>query len=36
VGNSPWFKQIGYVGSGAFDAHIGAVGGEIKPYYLNK
>jgi L-ribulokinase len=24
------------IGVGAFDAHIGAVGGEIKPYYLSK
>jgi L-ribulokinase len=24
------------VGVGAFDAHLGAVGGEIKPYYLSK
>jgi L-ribulokinase len=26
----------GQVGVGAFDAHLGAVGGEIKPYYMSK
>jgi len=36
-----WATRLGLtqsviVGSGAFDAHIGAVGGEIKPYYLSK
>ncbi|MEI6053262.1 MAG: ribulokinase [Opitutaceae bacterium] len=36
-----WASRLGLhksvvVGSGAFDAHIGAVGGEIKPYYLSK
>lgn len=36
-----WAVRLGLsksviVGSGAFDAHIGAVGGEIKPYYLSK
>lgn len=36
-----WAQRLGLsravlVGSGAFDAHIGAVGGEIKPYYLSK
>ncbi len=36
-----WAARLGLsksviVGSGAFDAHIGAVGGEIKPYYLSK
>ncbi|MDD2797654.1 MAG: ribulokinase [Bacteroidales bacterium] len=36
-----WADSLGLnesvvVGSGAFDAHIGAVGGEIKPYYLSK
>jgi len=36
-----WAKRLGLttdvlVGGGAFDAHIGAVGGEIKPYYLSK
>ena len=36
-----WAEKIGLplhvaVGVGAFDAHLGAVGGEIKPYYLSK
>lgn len=36
-----WAKRLGLsenvaVGSGSFDAHIGALGGEIKPYYLSK
>ncbi len=36
-----WAQRLGLsqtvlIGSGAFDAHIGAVGGEIKPYYLSK
>jgi len=36
-----WASRLGLspsvlVGSGALDAHIGAVGGEIKPYYLSK
>ena len=36
-----WQKRLGLsadvvVGAGAFDAHLGAVGGEIKPYYLSK
>jgi L-ribulokinase len=36
-----WAKKLGLKGSvivgvGAFDAHIGAVGGEIKPNYLSK
>ncbi|HJZ40990.1 MAG TPA: ribulokinase [Bacteroidales bacterium] len=43
VGNlsAEWAKKLGLketvvVGVGAFDAHLGAVGGEIKPYYLSK
>jgi len=36
-----WAERLGLkpgiaVGVGAFDAHLGAVGGEIKPYYLSK
>ena len=36
-----WAKRLNLpetvtVGVGAFDAHLGAVGGEIKPYYLSK
>jgi L-ribulokinase len=36
-----WASRLGLkpgvaVGVGAFDAHLGAVGGEIKPYYLSK
>ena len=36
-----WAKRLGlhpgvHVGVGAFDAHMGAVGGEIKPYVLTK
>lgn len=36
-----WAKRLGLttdvkVGAGTFDAHTGAVGGEIKPYYLVK
>jgi L-ribulokinase len=36
-----WAGRLGIpadvkVGAGAFDAHLGAVGGEIKPYYLVK
>jgi len=36
-----WMKRLGLpagirVGAGAFDAHLGAVGGEIKPYQLVK
>lgn len=43
VGNlsAEWATKLGLttkvvVGVGAFDAHLGAVGGEIKPYYLSK
>jgi L-ribulokinase len=43
VGNlsEEWAKRLGLtkevkVGAGAFDAHLGAVGGEIKPYQLVK
>jgi L-ribulokinase len=43
VGNltPAWAEKLGLpatvvVGVGAFDAHLGAVGGEIKPYYLSK
>jgi L-ribulokinase len=43
VGNltSEWAKRLGLnqdvaVGVGAFDAHMGAVGGEIEPYMLSK
>ncbi len=36
-----WAKKLGLpgdviIGVGAFDAHLGAVGGEIKPYYMCK
>jgi L-ribulokinase len=36
-----WAQKLGLdtsvaVGVGAFDAHLGAIGGEIKPYYLTK
>jgi L-ribulokinase len=36
-----WAEQLGLstdvlIGVGAFDAHMGAVGGQIKPYYLSK
>ncbi len=36
-----WAERLGLpgdvtIGVGAFDAHLGAVGGEIKPYYLSK
>lgn len=36
-----WSDKLGLppdvkVGVGAFDAHLGAVGGEIKPYYMSK
>ena len=43
VGNltAEWARKLGLpetvvVGAGAFDAHLGAIGGEIKPYYLSK
>ncbi len=36
-----WAERLGLpenikVGAGAFDAHLGAVGGEVRPYYLSK
>ncbi len=36
-----WAEKLGLspsvsVGAGAFDAHLGAVGGQIEPYYLSK
>lgn len=36
-----WAQKLGLsekvaVGAGSFDAHLGALGGEIKPYYLSK
>ncbi len=36
-----WAKKLGLsasvaIGAGAFDAHLGAVGGQIEPYYLSK
>ena len=39
--SSEWALRLGLpenvtVGTGAFDAHLGAVGGEIKPHYLSK
>ncbi|NRF37798.1 ribulokinase [Pedobacter foliorum] len=43
IGNlSPeWAEKLGLdtdviIGAGAFDAHMGAVGGQIEPYYLSK
>lgn len=39
--SAEWAKRLGLsttvmVGTGAFDAHMGAVGGQIEPYYLSK
>ncbi|RFM26001.1 ribulokinase [Deminuibacter soli] len=39
--SADWAKRLGLstdvvVGIGAFDAHMGAVGGQIEPYYLSK
>lgn len=36
-----WSQKLGLpgdvlIGAGSFDAHLGAVGGEVKPYYLSK
>jgi L-ribulokinase len=43
VGNlsSEWANKLGLsndvvIGAGAFDAHLGAVGGEVEPFYLSK
>lgn len=43
VGNlsQEWAEKLGLstdvvIGAGAFDAHLGAVGGEVEPYYLSK
>jgi len=43
VGNlsEEWAEKLGLstevvIGAGAFDAHLGAVGGQIEPYYLSK
>jgi len=43
VGNlsKEWVKKLGLnekviIGTGSFDAHLGAVGGEISPYHLSK
>jgi Ribulose kinase len=39
--SAAWAQRLGLheqvlVGAGAFDAHVGAVGGQIEPYYLSK
>lgn len=39
--SAEWAEKLGLpqgipIGVGAFDAHLGAVGGEVKPYYLSK
>ncbi len=39
--SAEWAKKLGLpknvaVGAGSFDAHLGAVGGEVRPYYLSK
>jgi L-ribulokinase len=39
--SAEWAEKLGLpsvvvVGAGSFDAHLGAVGGEVKPYYLSK
>jgi len=39
--SNEWAKRLGLsadiiIGVGAFDAHMGAVGGQIEPYYLSK
>lgn len=39
--SNEWAQRLGLstevvVGTGAFDAHMGAVGGQIEPYYLSK
>jgi L-ribulokinase len=39
--SSEWARRLGLtenviIGAGAFDAHMGAVGGQIEPYYLSK
>ena len=39
--SAAWAEQLGlttdvWVGVGAFDAHMGAVGGQIEPYFLSK